>query len=247
MTAFPPEADEFSLEGKSALVTGASRGIGEEIATWLALAGARVALLARSAEKLDRVAQKIGNSSFSVPCDLSDIASAEQAVSTVRERLDGAPDIIVSNAGVFTITAIEATSAQEFDTIVRTNLIGPFAIVRGFLAEMKSRGSGHIVTIGSIADRHIFPGNAAYSSTKYGTRALHEVLRAETRGTGVRATLVSPASVDTDIWEPIHYYGSDDRPDRSGMLSATAVGNAVLFAIIQPPDVNIDELRLSRA
>jgi len=103
------------------------------------------------------------------------------------------------------------------------------------------------VTIGSVADRHIFAGNAAYSATKYGQRAMHEVLREETRGSGVRATLVSPAAVDTDIWEPIQYHGTDARPDRSGMLSPDSVGTAVVFAISQPSQVNVDELRLSRA
>jgi NADP-dependent 3-hydroxy acid dehydrogenase YdfG len=76
---------------------------------------------------------------------------------------------------------------------------------------------------------------------------MHEVLRAETRGTGVRATLISPASVDTDIWEPIQYLGTTDRPDRSSMLDATAVADAVIYAVAQPADVNIDELRLSRS
>jgi NADP-dependent 3-hydroxy acid dehydrogenase YdfG len=112
---------------------------------------------------------------------------------------------------------------------------------------MRARGSGHIVTIGSIADRHIFAGNSAYSATKYGQRALHEVLREETRGTGIRTTLISPAAVDTDIWEPIQYPGADAPPDRSGMLAPDAVAAAVLFAVMQPAGVNVDELRLSRS
>jgi NADP-dependent 3-hydroxy acid dehydrogenase YdfG len=76
---------------------------------------------------------------------------------------------------------------------------------------------------------------------------MHEVLRAETRGTGIRATLISPAAVDTDIWEPIHYLGTTDRPDRSAMLDSSAVADAVMYALSQPADVNIDELRLSRS
>lgn len=76
---------------------------------------------------------------------------------------------------------------------------------------------------------------------------MHEVLRAETRGTGVRSTLISPASVSTDIWEPIRYHGTGDRPDRSVMLDPSSVGAAVLYAVTQPRVVNIDELRLSRS
>jgi len=75
------------------------------------------------------------------------------------------------------------------------NLVGPFLLVRSFLGEMKKKRSGHIVTIGSVADRTIYTGNAAYSAAKFGVRAIHEVLRAELRGTGVRATLISPAAV----------------------------------------------------
>lgn len=247
MKPFPPEADEFSLEGRSALVTGASRGIGEEIATWLALAGARVALLARTQDSLEKIASRIGNDSFAVPCDVTDAPSLQRALRQVRETIGGAPDIIVNNAGLFTIRAIDETPVGEFQSLVAANLTAPFILIREFLPAMRSRGSGHIVTIGSIADRHIFEGNAAYSATKYGARAIHEVLRAETRGSGVRATLISPASVDTDIWDPIQYYGATDKPDRRTMLHRSAVGNAVMFALTQPADVNIDELRLSRS
>jgi NADP-dependent 3-hydroxy acid dehydrogenase YdfG len=161
--------------------------------------------------------------------------------------LGGGPDIIVNNAGIFAIRGIEETSTGEFDSMLGLNLSAPLAIIRAFLPDMKSRGTGHIVTIGSIADRQIFAGNAEYSATKFGARAIHEVLREETRGTGVRSTLVSPAAVDTDIWEPIHYYGSDAKPDRTKMLPGSSVASAVLYALTQPDQVNIDEIRLSRS
>ena len=247
MNPFPPESDDFSLEGQTALVTGASRGIGEEVATWLALAGARVALLARTREALEKVASRIGNDSFAVPCDVTDASSVQRALAQVRETIGGAPDVIVNNAGLFTIKAIDETPVAEFESQVAANLTAPFRLIREFLPDMRSRGSGHIVTIGSVADRQIFEGNGAYAATKFGARAMHEVLRAETRGTGVRATLISPASVDTDIWDPIQYYGSADKPDRRAMLDRSAVGNAVMFAVTQPANVNIDELRLSRS
>jgi NADP-dependent 3-hydroxy acid dehydrogenase YdfG len=182
-----------------------------------------------------------------VECDVTDSSSIARAIAVIRDAFGGAPDVLVNNAGLFAIRAIEETSASELDSLIATNLTAPFTLVREFLPGMRARGSGHIVTIGSVADRHIFAGNAAYSATKYGTRALHEVLREETRGSGVRATLISPASVDTDIWDPIQYLGTDAKPDRSGMLPSTAVAEAILFAVTQPANVNIDELRLSRA
>jgi NADP-dependent 3-hydroxy acid dehydrogenase YdfG len=112
---------------------------------------------------------------------------------------------------------------------------------------MRARKSGHIVSVGSIADRVGFPENAAYAASKFGLRGLHEVLRAELVGTGVRATLVSPGAVDTALWDEVD---PDNRPGfspRSAMLLPVAVADAVLFAVTQPSNVNIDELRLSRS
>ena len=235
------------IKGRTALVTGASRGIGRAVALALGFEGARVALVARSREQLELAAGEAGSESFAVQCDVTDDADVDRALDTVRESFGGSPDIIVNNAGLFTIKTLDDTRMEEFDKIVDTNLRAPFRMVRDLLPGMRERGSGHIVTIGSVADRNIFAGNAAYSATKYGQRALHEVLRAETRGTGVRATLISPAAVDTDIWDPIQYLGSEESPDRSSMLKPDAVAEAVVFALKRPADVNNDELRLSRS
>jgi NADP-dependent 3-hydroxy acid dehydrogenase YdfG len=120
-------------------------------------------------------------------------------------------------------------------------------MVHAALPLMRKRGSGDIVTIGSIADHAAFPANAAYASSKFGVRALHSVLREETRGTGVRASLVSPGPVDTPLWDPID---PDTRPGftpRAKMLSASAVANAVVWIATLPPDCNVDELRLSHS
>lgn len=112
---------------------------------------------------------------------------------------------------------------------------------------MRAQGAGDIVTVGSVADRHIFGGNGAYSASKFGARALHEVLRAELVGTGVRCTLVSPAATDTPIWDPIDPDNTPGFPPRAAMLRPHDVADAVLWAITRPPHVNIDELRLSRS
>ncbi|HMA20649.1 MAG TPA: SDR family oxidoreductase [Gemmatimonadaceae bacterium] len=240
-------AQSLPLQGKSALVTGASRGIGAAVSLALAAAGARVALLARTRAALDDVAMRAGNDSFPVECDLSSAASTDSAVEVVRATLGGPPDILVNNAGLFTIRGVEDTTVADFDSIIATNLRAPFVMIHAFLADMRARGYGHIVTIGSVGDRTIYAGNAAYSATKFGARAMHEVLREETRGSGVRATLVSPAAVSTDIWDPIQYFGTDVRPDRSSMLDVSAVARAVVYAVSEASQVNVDELRLSRS
>jgi len=236
-----------SLSGKTAVVTGASRGIGAAIATSLASAGARVALLARSESSIAALAAKIGNGAFSVVCDVTDPKSVENAAATVRKAFGGAPDIVVNNAGMFQIKPLAEIEPDEFLATIQTGVVAAFLLVRQFLPAMYERKSGDIVTIGSSADRTAFAGNGAYAASKFGSRALHEVLRAESRGTGVRTTLLSPSSVDTSLWQDIKFLGSEAPPNRSNMIQASSVADAVLFAVTQPPEVTIEELRMSRS
>jgi NADP-dependent 3-hydroxy acid dehydrogenase YdfG len=233
------------LAGKTAVVTGASRGIGAAVAEALAAEGARVALVARTRAALNEVASRIGGAVV-VEADLSSADGATHAAGEVTDKLEAVPDILVSNAGVFRIAPVHEMEVSDFETMVATNLIAPFGLLSPLIRGMRERGSGHVVTIGSVADRSVFAGNAAYSAMKFGTRAVHEVLREETRGSGVRATLISPAAVDTDIWEPIQF-ADGSRPDRTGMLDPAAVAEAVVFAVTRAAAVNIDELRLSRS
>lgn len=237
-----------SLAGRTAIVTGASRGIGAEIARQLAGEGARVALASRNKKALNKLAKQIGESALAVECDVTDTLSVAGAAARVREAFGSAPDIIVNNAGVFKMAPIESMPPEDFIASISTIVIGPFLVLREFLAEMRERKSGHVVTLGSAGDRQIFAGNAAYNAGKFGLRAMHEVLRLELKGTGVRATLISPSSVDTQLWDE-HDTESEksDLPSRKEMLRPDAVCRAVMFALTQPAAVNIDELRLSRA
>ena len=237
-----------SVAGRTAIVTGASRGIGAEIARQLITDGARVALAARSLDKLEKLADELGDAALPIECDITDQLSVVGAAARVREAFGSAPDIIVNNAGAFHIGPIDKMSPEDFIATVSTSLIGPFLILHEFLAEMRERKSGHVVTIGSAGDRQIFPGNAGYNAAKFGLRAMHEVLRMELKGSGVRATLISPSSVDTQLWDELDTESeSSNLPKRKDMLHPNAVRRAVMFALTQPDLVNIDELRLSRA
>ena len=236
-----------SLGGKTAVVTGASRGIGAGIAEALGSQGVRVALVARNEAKLKERAARI-KGSISVTCDVSDPKSVEQATRRIAGELNGAPDILVNNAGIFSVAVVEETTAETFIETINTNLVGPFLFVHAFLGEMKKRKGGHIVTIGSISDRTIYTGNAAYSAAKFGLRAVHEVLRAELRGTGVRTSLISPAATDTEMWDSVTVTDPVANPhSKRPMLDPDDVVRAVMFAISQPERVNVDELRLSRS
>jgi NADP-dependent 3-hydroxy acid dehydrogenase YdfG len=204
-------------------------------------------LIARTKARLEEQASSI-KGSIPITADVTDPASVERATSRITSELKGAPDILVNNAGIFSVAVAEETRPDQFVDIINTNLVAPFLFVRAFLGEMKQRGRGHILTIGSVADRTIYSGNAAYSAAKFGLRAVHEVLRAELRGTGVRTSLISPAATNTDIWQDVTVTDPVNKPhSKRPMLEPDDVVRAVIFALSQPDDVNIDELRLSHS
>jgi len=231
---------------RTAVVTGATRGIGLAVARSLA-AEYTVIMLARNADDLRAVAREIGDAACPLPCDLADSAATEAAIGRIRELTSGAPDLLVNNAGLFKLSLVESTSPDDFTASLDVNLSAPFRLIRAFLPEMRKRGSGHIVSVGSISDRMAFPENGSYTAAKFGLRGLHAVLRAELRGTGVRSTLVSPGPVDTPLWDDVNPDERKGFTPRSAMLRPEDVAAAVLFAVAQPASVNVDELRLARS
>ena len=238
---------QLPLAGVGAVVTGASRGIGAAVVRSLAGAGATVVLLARGLDALERVAAGLGGRGIPLPCDLGDAVAVARAVESISDRFDGKLGILVNNAGIFPFAPLHEIASDEFVSAVEVNLVAPFRFVRAFLPGMRTAERGHVVTIGSAADRVAYPNNGAYSATKFGARALHEVLRAETRGTGVRATLVSPGPTATAIWDAVDIEAHKGIPPKDRMMCAEDVASAVLYAVLQPAHVNVDELRLSRA
>jgi NADP-dependent 3-hydroxy acid dehydrogenase YdfG len=178
---------------------------------------------------------------------VTDAAALQARLGELVATAGGAIDILVNNAGVFPLAPVLDTTPDSFERTLAANLSAPFRVLHGVLPGMRARGRGHVVTIGSVADRRIFGGNGAYSASKFGARALHEVLREECAGTGVRTTLVSPAATDTPIWDPVDPDNTPGFPPRASMLRAEDVADAVLWAVTRPPHVNVDELRISRA
>lgn len=238
-------SETATLRGYTALVTGATRGIGHATARTLAEAGAQVHLLARSEIVLRRLVSELGGDAW--PADLEDEASVWDALDRLQEKLGGAPDIVVNAAGVFDVAPLAETSVEVFDRNVMVNLRGTFLVLRAVLPDMIGRGSGLLVNVGSVAGRKAFPGNGAYSASKWGLQGMHEVLLEELRGSGVRACLVEPAATDTSIWDPLSPDETDDLPDRSEMLRPETVADAVLYLATRPDEVRIPYFPIERS
>lgn len=236
---------ERGLQGRTALVTGASRGIGARVAERLAGAGARVWLLARSPTALAEVAARIGGKAL--VADVADAASLHGALDRFRHDAGGPPDIVVNAAGVFALAPVTRTTAESLDEQLAVNLRGTFLVVRALLPAMLERGSGLIVNVGSIAGRKAFVGNAAYSASKFGLRGFHEVLVEEVCGTGVRATLLEPSATDTSLWDSVDPDSDRTLPGRGSMLAPDDVAEVVLFVATRPDCVRIPLLQIERA
>lgn len=234
-----------ALRGRTAAVTGASRGIGLAIARAITADGARVALMSRDGEALARAAASVGAGALPVACDVRDAVAVGNAVEAIAAEFGDVPHLVVCAAGVFTLAAVARSDPDEFADALAANLFGPFLVVRAMLPRMLARGEGHLVLIGSVADRSIFPENGAYAASKHGARALWEVLRVELRGTGIRVTLVSPGPTDTALWDRHDPDAGEGFTPRSAMLRADAVADAVHYAVTRPPGVLIEEIRLS--
>ena len=217
------------LAGQRALVTGGTRGIGSAIVESLRAAGCEVVSVARKA------------SDGAWAADVTSPSDVERLAATVE------PDILVNAAGAFGLAPIAETTVASFDEIVATNLRGPFLLIRTFLPRMLARGSGYIVSIGSVAGRQAFPGNGAYSASKFGLRGLHAVLDTELRGSGVRATLIEPAATDTSLWDAIDREKNPGLPDPGAMLSARAVADAVMYVLTRPAETHINFLAVERS
>ncbi len=235
----------MGLEGRLVLVTGASRGIGRSVARRIASAGGRVGLVARNAAPLEDLADELGG--VALPADVSDPEQVDDMVSRFRSEMGGAPQLVVHSAGVFSLGAVAEESVKAFDQHLAVNLRAAFLVIRAVLPEMLAHGGGTIVTVGSVAGRKAFPGNGAYSASKFGLRGLHEVLLEETRGTAVRVTLLEPAATDTTIWDPLGVEGTPDLPGRSEMLRPEDVADAVVFAATRAGHVRIPFLPIERA
>lgn len=222
-------------------VTGASRGIGKELAKQFAMVGCEVCLSARSAADLSAGVKEIigrGGRAHAVPCDVSRPRSVSAAARRIV-RTVGSVDVLVNNAGTTVFKSFSSTSLREFDRIVKTNLLGSVLCIKAVLSPMMRRKEGWIINILSNAAVKTFEGSSAYSATKAGMLSLGRVLREELRPFNIKVVNVVPGAVETVMWS-----AQDRRTYGRRMMRAKSVAEAVLAVYRMPGDVVVDELRL---
>ncbi|WP_047154678.1 3-ketoacyl-ACP reductase [Aneurinibacillus tyrosinisolvens] len=191
----------ISLNGKTALITGAGRGIGRATALALAKEGVNLGLIGLNPSNLEKVKAELAPMGIKVStaaADVADLKSVEEAVGQIKSEL-GAPDILINNAGVAKFGGFLDLSPEEWENIVRVNLMGVYNVTRAILPDMIERKSGDIVNISSTAGQKGAPVTSAYSASKFAVLGLTESLMLEVRKHNIRVTALTPSTVVTDL------------------------------------------------
>lgn len=235
------------LSGKTAIVTGASSGIGAAIAEHLANEGANVVLAARRKEKLDELVESINKKedgkAIAVETDVAKQTEVDTLVEKASETF-GDVDIYVNNAGLMLMSTIQKGHVDEWDQMIDVNIKGVLYGVNSVIPKMIERSTGHLVNISSVAGHEVSKVNAVYSATKFAVRALSMGLEKELARTGVRVTNISPGAVDTDLAS----HGTDEDLKKKASssdrkkLEADDIARAVVYAVTQPDYVNVNEV-----
>jgi short-subunit dehydrogenase len=214
------------LAGRTALITGASRGLGAYIARALAAEGMNLVLAARSREKLEALAGELrdgGVPAIAVPTDVTDRRALEALV-TAADREFGAIDVLVNNAGALVSYPFHKLGIEDMERAIRLNLVSAMVLTRLALPGMLARGRGHIINMSSIAGKWGPPCDQVYGATKAGLIGFTESLRAEYHGTGVSASAICPGYVE----EAGMYY---DAREATGITAPAWVGRATPAAV----------------
>lgn len=237
-----------TLQGKVAIITGASSGIGEATARALAAEGCRVVLAARRMKRLTALRESLEAEGAQLLVIQTDVTSQGQWKCMIDKVIEtwGQIDILVNNAGIMPLSFIKNLRVEEWEQMIDVNLKGVLYGVAAVLPLMRNRRSGHIVNISSTAGRWLFDGGAVYCATKFAVNAFSEGFRREISASeGIRMTLIEPGITSTElhlgIKDPDVLEAGSNQPPVSP-LRAEDIARAVVYAVSQPPHVNVNEI-----
>ena len=238
-----------SLDGKVALVTGASSGIGEATALAMAAEGAKVALAARRHDRLVELAERIekdGGTAHPMEVDVSDHGKVEAMMAETAGTLGGL-HILVNNAGLMLLGPVDGADVAEWQRMVEVNLLGLLYCSREAIPIIRDSGGGDIVNISSVAGRQANLGSAVYNLTKWGVVGFSEGLRQEALHSNIRVSCVEPGFVETELHghneHPMVVEGIRKETERIGdLLQAEDIARAIVYSVSQPPHVAVNEI-----
>jgi 3-oxoacyl-[acyl-carrier protein] reductase len=219
-----------SLEGKTAIVTGAGRGIGKAVSVALGKAGCRVVVAARTREQIEGVQKEIisqGGHALAIPADLTTDEDIRRLVEETQAEW-GAVDILINNAGWGKRAAVVSASLTDWDRTFRLNLRAPMVLAKALLPNMIAKREGAIINIGSVSGKTGEANGAAYSASKFGLIGFTQSLYEEVREHGIKVAVILPGFVDTPLIPP------NRQLDRSKMIQAEDIARTVLFILTSP-------------
>lgn len=221
----------MDLKGKTAVVTGGTKGIGRAIADSLVNAGVNVSFSARHEREIERVVTELNEAgpgrAAGFFCDVRDEAQVKAFFAQTVEKFGGI-DILVNNAGIGMFATVESMTADDFRAVIETNLCGVFYCCHEAIPLLKQRGGGYIINISSLAGTNAHPKMAAYNASKFGLNGFSEALMQEVRHDNIKVSYIMPGSVNTE-------FGGDEPGDeKSWQLQPEDVANTVINLLLYP-------------
>jgi serine 3-dehydrogenase (NADP+) len=234
------------MQGKTAIVTGASAGIGEAIARALGARGVKLVLTARRLDRLEALAAELGGEVAVLAADIAAPGTAEALLALAAERFGGA-DILINNAGILRVGTFETFDLDQLTPMIDTNYTA--AVRTSVLAAraMKARGSGHIINISSIGAHLTAAGSGIYGGLKRALETFTDALRIELAGTGVRVGLVAPGTTTTEIFDDMKAHGQPGWDEYIPPLQPDDLARAVIFMLDQPSRANVPRVHVYAA
>jgi NADP-dependent 3-hydroxy acid dehydrogenase YdfG len=234
---------ELGLEGTAALVTGGAGGIGAATARALAADGHRVALLARRVDRIEALADELGDGAIAIEADVTDREALVAAAQRVQQELGGT-DVLVNNAGVMLLGPFSSEQRADYRQMIEVNLLGAITTTEVFLDQIRANGGGDLINISSVAGRTARPINGVYAATKWGINGWSESLRQELQP-DVRVTVIEPGAVGTELTDHITHAATKEATEeyvKDLAIRPEDIADVIAFAVSRPRRMTLNEI-----